>query len=236
MSAERTEVAAGRAARRRRSHRSQTLIFSVVGMLVVMAVAGLATTVGTGSSDIGDTVTLAATSDVQEDSAGFETLPEEQAGTELASDLTVTYEVYLSRDPFDPVVPEPEPTVTPVTEDGSGEGTVAPPGTIAPPVTVVGDGASPGDGTNGVSPPAEVIDRCSQDSPACAEQAVTVLEIGAPSDGIPNASLQIGTLVYDVAAGDTAGYYLVTAIEPRCVTLLYGDHGFRRCLGDESLK
>jgi hypothetical protein len=230
MSTERTEGTVGRSARRHRSRHSQTWVFTAVGMLVVTAVAGLAITVGMDGSDIGDTVTLAATSAVEENSASVETVADEQSDPAFGADLTVTYEVYLSRDPFDPVVPEPEPTATSVTDDEPGDGTVAPPG------AVVGDGVLPGAGTDGVAPPAAVTDRCAQDSPACAEQAVTVLEIGTRDDGTPNAILQIGTLVYDVEVGDTAGYYLVTAIEPRCVSLLYGDHGFRRCLGDESLK
>ena len=230
MSAERTQAAAGGSARRHRARHAQTWVFTAVGTLVVTAVAGLAVMVGIDSSDIGDTVALAATSAVEEGSASVEIVADEQADTALASALTVTYEVYLSRDPFDPVVPEPEPTATAVNQDDPGDGTVAPPG------TVVGDGESPGGSTDGAPPPAEVTGRCAPDSPACAEQAVTVLEIGTRDDGTPNAVLQIGTLIYDVAAGDTAGYYLVTAIEPRCVSLLYGDHGFRRCLGDESLK
>lgn len=212
-----------------RSRHSRTLVFSIAGMLIGTMVAGTAATLGTRGSDLNDTLPLAASSTLEEEPSEVEVV-EAGASDQLASALTLTHEVYLSRDPFDPVVPEPEPTATPVDAAAAGEL----PGEA--PSAPGGDGSSPVTGTDGLPQPPEAAPQCSQDSPACGEQAVTVMEIGARSDGTSSAVLQIGTIVYDVVIDDTAGYYIVTDIEPSCVSLLYGDHGFRRCLGDDRLK
>jgi hypothetical protein len=135
-----------------------------------------------------------------------------------------TTEIFLSRDPFDPVVPEPVETVETVENvDENGE-MIDPsdPEFVAPPI-LPGDPDAPG---------------CvGQEEVICNGQVITLMDIARNIDDEPVGVIQVDTTIYEVVPGQTfAGNYQALLIEGACVTLLYGDEGFRLCTGDAVLK
>jgi hypothetical protein len=159
----------------------------------------------------------------------------------------VTYEVFLSRDPFDPVVPDPVPaaatdgTATDGTAtDGTatdGTGTQPPTdGTVPPPT----DGSTPPP-TDGTPPPATGTPPppagCSTgETVSCDGRIVALVEVrGSGDDAV--AIVQVDTTLYEVRVGDTfAGAFQLSSISGSCVNVLYGDDAFPLCEGDRTLK
>jgi hypothetical protein len=154
----------------------------------------------------------------------------------------VTYDVYLARDPFDPVVPEPEPeaSATPATGDGDGtepvftggdgsvDGADGQPTDPSNPPDGSGEG-EPGDGApeGGCRGEEEVV---------CDGQVLTLVDV-ATKDGQPVAIIKVDTSIYEVPEGGVfATFYQVRAIDGSCASVLYGDDGFTLCRGDRVLK
>jgi hypothetical protein len=146
----------------------------------------------------------------------------------------VTYEIYLSRDPFDPVVPEPTSAAT----SGGAEATQAS-GAIQPSLGLPDpeDPADPADPIDPTDPNEDVRQSgCRGEAEVICDGRVVTL-IGIRDDGEPRAAIQVDTTVYDVGVGDRfAEYFQVRSIEGGCANLLYGDDGFRVCEGDRVLK
>lgn len=199
-----------------------------------------------------------------EDAPGsVETVPpadQEDAEEQFGGDELplVTFEVFLARDPFDPVIPEPvaevdDPTETsdPATSDGGNtdgadpddpsgangggdpaeeDGTSAPGGTSGP-----GNGSADasGDGS-GVRP---APDGCTDaDEPVCDGRLVSLVEV-AEVDGQLVARVQVDSTIYEVRAGDTfAGNFLVQSVRTDGVTLVFGDDVVRLAEGERILK
>jgi len=134
---------------------------------------------------------------------------------------TVTYEVFLARDPFEPVVPED--VVVPASETGdSGDQTQ--PGET-----------DPDDPDNQSTPPTEGC--TGEDEVVCNGSVVTLVDVTTDEAGDPVAVIQVDSTIYEVARGEQfAGSYEVRAIDPPCVSLLFGDDGFQLCEGDRVLK
>jgi hypothetical protein len=178
----------------------------------------------------GETATAAALTATVDD----ETLP------------LVTYEVFLDRDPFDPVVPEPvaeaAATETATAEGGVGDTTDGSGGTTdltggttdgtTPPPTDAGDGA-----TVPVQPPPTGGCTTGEDGYVCDGRVVSLLDIRTDEDGQPVAIVQVGSTVYEARVGETfAGTFRVQSISGDQVFLLYGDDGFDLREGDRVLK
>jgi hypothetical protein len=206
----------------------------VVSLLVTAAIAlaaGAALAFG-GDPDTTAPLAAAAGAEVEQDEDVTATVDE---GTfELP---VLTYEVYLARDPFDPVVPEPEAeaaeTVVPT---GSVEpvGTVDPlPGETDPtPVTSPTD-PEPEPGTD---PPPSTGGCAEGDEVVCDGLAVSLLQV-LSRDGEPVAVIQVDSTIYEVRAGELfADRFMVRSIGGTCASLLYGDDGFTVCVGDRILK
>jgi hypothetical protein len=163
--------------------------------------------------------------------------PEPDAlAAELAALPAVTYDVFLSRDPFDPVIPEPEPPAP--ADDGTQQ--VAVTDAVQPMPA-----PDPGDPTDPAQPGETVPDLVAGEPPTgdchgedevvCDGRVVTLA--GVERGDEPTASIQVDTTVHEVRAGDVfAGYFQVRAIDGGCVSLLYGDDGFTLCEGDRVLK
>jgi hypothetical protein len=188
-------------------------------------------------------ITTSGTADSSTDSVGAADVADvDVADGDVIALPVVTYDVYLSRDPFDPVVPEPEPEASSTPGAGDGDGTE--------PVFTGGDG--PSDGTDGQptdpsNPPGGTEEGepgegsnesgCRGDEEiVCDGQVLTLVDI-AIKDGQPVAIIKVDTSLYEVPEGGVfATFYQVRAIDGSCASVLYGDDGFTLCRGDRVLK
>ena len=219
--------------------RSKRLPLLIVVGLVAAAAAAVAVMSLPGSDDdapaaeaLTVTATTVATDDGQEDQGGEDDL--------VGSSVPVTtYEVFLSRDPFERVVPEDvqQTSTSPgaTNNDGSsdndsnsGDGTDSGGDADGSDDTDNGDSSTPVD-QNG---PACV----GQQELVCDGQVVTLIDVTTDA-GETVAVIQVDTTVYEVRRGQTfASNFEVRAIDGSCVSLLYGDDGFQLCRGDTVLK
>ncbi len=161
--------------------------------------------------------------------------------------------MFLARDPFDPVVPEPAPD--PATDGGTVDGDPdsdpsdpsdpgSAPGSPTDLGTTPGSPTQPGPGTPGAPSPGDPGAPGSPPSGGCSNgEQVTcdgrlVSLIGVGSDGgQATAIIQVDSTIYEASAGDRfAGRFLLRSIDGNCVTILYGDDAFRLCEGDRTLK
>lgn len=182
-----------------------------------------------------------------------ETAPSADLATELDPvDYSVsTYEVFLARDPFEPVVPEPVDG-NDGTNDGSTDGGTESP-TTSPTVGPGTDPTGPTDPTDPTDPtgPTDPGDPDSDPSgtespsdPSCRQGATVVCDGHTvklidvfEKDGSPRAVVQVDQTVYEVGVGETfATNFRVRSIEDSCATLLYGDDGFTLCEGESVRK
>jgi hypothetical protein len=130
----------------------------------------------------------------------------------LATLPVETYQVFLSRDPFQPVV------VAPLAVDGDGNPIPDPDGSGTP-----GEPADP---------------RCEAGSntATCEGLTVTLLDVTSDADGT-RIIVQVNDTLYEVTVGSIfAGSFQVLAISPPCADLLFGDDTFTLCQGDRVLK
>jgi hypothetical protein len=176
-------------------------------------------------------------------------------GSQLAAEaLAVTFDVYLARDPFSPVVPEDEPEaadpdpsdpaaptptapgdqpVDPVTGEPIPPGQPAPPGTPPPGTQPPPPGTQPP--PPGTRPPSGACR--GDDEVVCEGHVVTLEGLSTRADGTRVARIQVDQKVHEVAVGEVfAERFLLRAIDGGCVSVLYGDDGFRICEGDRVLK
>lgn len=216
----------------------------LVGLLTVGAVAVLAGTIWLGGDDGLDNVPASVdTGDGDDTEEPAEPEADEDLEAEVEDLPTVTYEVYLARDPFEPVR-------TPPTEgdgDGDGDGDTI----------VIGDGdddpsdpADPSDPTDPSDPsdPGDPDDpstpspgaECegNEDEAVCDGHVLSLLEI-TTQNGEQIAVIQVDTTVYEVREGETfAGSFHLLQIDPdrQRVEGLFGDADFRLRVGERTLK
>jgi hypothetical protein len=157
---------------------------------------------------------------------------------DLAALPTVTYDVFLARDPFDPVIPEAvaaagdtvqtqpsmepdlaQPVDTETTDDGTQSGRDD-------------FGAAPVDGT-------DPTDACRGDG---GEEVVCnghVVSLQSLTNGAePLAVIQVDTVVYGVVPGQVFAerFQFLDVVDDRTVRLLYGDEVFRVSVGERVMK
>jgi hypothetical protein len=158
----------------------------------------------------------------------------------------VTYEVFLDRDPFDPVVPEPvaetATTETTTATGGVGDTTDGSGGTTdLTGGTTDGTPAPPPENVGGAPDPAQPAPSsgCTtgEDGLVCDGRVVSLLDIRTDEDGELVAIVQVGSTVYEARVGETfAGTFRVQSITADQVFLLFGDDGFGLSEGDRVLK
>jgi hypothetical protein len=213
---------------------SQVKVAMAVGLVAIAVfIATLVVSVHTGvPAAMPSSIPVATTDDDGDASADA---GDDGSMVDSAVPLT-TYEVFLARDPFEPVVPEPEPEAT----SGTGEAT---PGDEPAPslgeAPAVGDPVVPP--VTGQDPvrvePRPGDDTCiGSEELVCNGQVLTLVDI-VTANGEQVAVIQVDTTIYEVQRGQTfAGNYQLSAIDGSCIILLYGDDGFRLCRGDVVLK
>jgi hypothetical protein len=192
--------------------------------------AGFVVWMGTAPSEtvrptaLPDSATVVAEAEDEEDATATD------EGLELIALPLVAYELFLARDPFEPVVPEPEPAPTdpsdPDDADGNGDGNVG-----------NGDGNSDGngnvtDGSGDASAPSctrgvEVV---------CDGRVLTVVEV-LEENGEMVAVIQVDTMRWRVTVGDVfADIYQALSISADEVRVLYGDRIVTILVRDNALK
>ncbi len=118
------------------------------------------------------------------------------------------FDVFATRDPFEPVVSVGPPPTTPTTTPG---GTTPATGGGTSPTTSVNQ--NPSGGTS-----------------------VALLDV-FEEGGVVKARIQVGSTVYTVIIGETfATSYRLVSISGTCVQLLYGDAPFQLCEGEAVIK
>ena len=212
----RLQPVVGRAPRRSRAY----WLASGLGLAACMAL--LAVVVATEPDTVGEPdalppLTVAATGDEDGDQTT------DTAAEPVALPL-VSYELFLARDPFEPVVPEPEP------EDPVDPADPADPAAPTDPADPA-DPAAPTPGTGVTNGP------CTGDvEVVCDGRVLSVVEI-FEVNGELVAVIQVDTMRYEVRAGDTfADVFEVVSITPDEVRLLFGDRVVRIRVGDNALK
>lgn len=138
---------------------------------------------------------------------------------------TETYQVFLARDPFQPVVPAGVAGGDGTGGDGTGgDGTG-------------GDGTG-GDGTggDGTTNPGDPLCNTGSNSATCEGLTVTLLDVTDDANGT-RIIVQVDDTLYEVTVGSVfAGSFQVMSITAPCADLLYGDDMFTLCQGDRVLK
>lgn len=173
---------------------------------------------------------------------------------------TVTYEVFLARDPFEPVIPEDEPEQTttdpadeatgpPESTDG-GPGTPPEPGSPGTPTPEPGTpdpggpspSPSPPGNSNGTSPD-RPNGNGSSDGRECRTGRETVCDgrvlslVEIRGTDRPLAVIQVDSTIYEVEEGQVfARNFLVQSIGAARVTLVFGDEVVTLEEGDRVLK
>lgn len=177
--------------------------------------------------------------------------PTDEATEELLEPGAIsvaTYEVFLSRDPFQPVVPvaDGDTSTTPATPtDGQPTGSPTTGPTTAPTTTPTSGPGGPGSGpgTDPGTGPGTGPDDPATEGPSCVTGKAVVCDghvvelVDVVAGEPPTAVVRVDETAYEVTAGQAfAESFEVLAIEGSCATLLYGDDAFTLCEGESVLK
>ena len=144
-----------------------------------------------------------------------------------------TFEVFASRDPFEPLLStegEGGTTDDGTTDDGTTDDGTTDDGTTDPPTDTDGDGdiddddaTDPGDSGDGDGPGGESV------------EGHTVQLVSVNGQG--KATVQVDGTVYEVTQGETfAENFELLSTSGDCATMLFGDDQFTVCEGEEILK
>jgi hypothetical protein len=203
------------------------IISAVAVVLALLAVFLVRPLLAGGSSDTDAMVPAATETDDESEPAADEVAISDEPLP------IVTYEVVLSRDPFEPVreATVAEEVTETVTTPGSPTTTPVTGGTEDP---ATGDPTAPDPGTSDpVAPPSGCT---SSGDVVCDGAAVSLIDVTAGAEG-RTVIVQVGTSVYEAAEGDTfAGRFRVLSIGDTCADFLFGDDRFSLCEGDRVLK
>jgi len=136
----------------------------------------------------------------------------------------VTYELFLARDPFEPVVPEPAPSAP----NAQPSAPTDPSDPDAPP-------ADPNSTENSDTAPAP--SRCvSGTEVVCDGRVITVIEV-FEQNGEMLVILQVDTMRYEVRAGDVVlDTFEIVSVSADEVRVLVGDRLVEIIVGDNALK
>ena len=195
----------------------------VLGVAGTAIVAGLAIWLGSASSDDPtqgvplDEPSLTADSEGE----GEDTVEAEVVDEPIPLPL-VTYELFLARDPFEPVVPEPVPAPPAPTDP-----TAPAPDPDDPPDPSDPNSNSNSEANGACTGTVEVV---------CNGRVLTVIEI-VEENGELVVVIQVDTMRYRVGVGDVfADNFQVISISPDQVRILFGDRVSLIEVGDNALK
>jgi hypothetical protein len=133
-----------------------------------------------------------------------------------------TFDVFATKNPFEPVIIVTPPDGTTPTTGGTGPTTPTTPGPGGP------------SGPGGTTPP--TVTTVPSDQPP-AGTSVALLDVFQSSDGTPKAKVQVGSTVYTVGDGTVfATSYRVVSLNAPCGQFLFGDAPFKLCVGEEVIK
>lgn len=193
----------------------RTMLFSMGTALTALVVI-VVWTAGSVTSDPGPRTLPDSSPAAVEGEDGVEA--SESADEPIVLPL-VTYELFLARDPFEPVVPEP-----------------APPAPSAPTDPSDPDASGDPDST-GNSATAPAPSRCvSGTEVVCEGRVITVIEV-FEQNGEMIAILQVDTMRYEVRAGDVVlDTFEIVSVSPNEVRVLVGDRVVETLVGDNALK
>ena len=194
------------------------VLLSIAGVLVLAAVLKFTVFKGGGGGS------ATATSQLT-------TLPSSSGGTGLTGSTTstseasrsttppATFDVFATKNPFEPVVIVTPPDTTPVTTPGGG---------TTPSTTPGGGTTPPGGSTTTTSTPSV------NPSPGT---SVALLDVFPTAGGANQAKVQVGSTVYTVGVGSVfATSYRVVNLSGQCGQFLFGDAPFKLCEGEEVIK
>lgn len=210
----------------------------VVAGLALVAIVGVVLVARGARPGPGSDVAPAAAA--QEATPGPTDAPEPTA-TETAVELdqlrVTQYEVFLARDPFEPVIVSApaNPTTSPTTSP-TGSPTTSP--TTSPtgsPTTSPTSNPTTNPTTSPTGNPTNPDGCVDTGTVVCDGQVVKLVDVFV--DDRPGAVVQVDDTAYEVRAGETfASNFRVSSIESPCATLLYGDDAFTLCEGESTLK
>jgi hypothetical protein len=216
-----------------RSNKKQ-LGLALGGAALATIVVGVIFLGGTGAS-----VPERATTDVSSaQAAQAVTQTEDEAEPFILP--TVTYDVYLARDPFEPVRTPPVTAAGSTTDGGTvpvpADGTAPPP---PPPAAgePVSSPTDPSPSEPGTLPPTNGEAACQgQDEVVCDGQVVTLAELTS-RDGQRAVVVQVDSSMYTVTEGEVfARYFRLLRIESDGALFGYGDETFVLRVGGRTLK
>ena len=206
----------------RTSRLTPVVVAIVVAIVAALVVAGALK--GAGGSEPLPSAMPAAES-VEDEPDAVEQLDAEGDVVPAGMLPAVTYEIFLARDPFEPVVPE---VVEPVADQDPTNDPSDPSDPSSP--------ADPGDGTPMI--PREPGDpRCAGDQElVCDGRVITLLDVTTIGEQ-QVAVIQVDTTIHEVLVGQTFADNLeVRAIDGSSVTIAYGDVTFVIRSGGSVLK
>ena len=203
--------------------RGLVVILGLAGMAIV---AGLAVWLGSSSNDDPAQGVALDEPALTAESEGEETAEAEAVDEPIPLPL-VTYELFLARDPFEPVVPEPVPDpaaptdpAAPAPNDGNGPADPSDPNGNS-------NSNSNSDANGACTGTVEVV---------CNGRVLTVIEI-VEENGELIVVIQVDTMRYRVGVGDVfADNFQVISISPDQVRILFGDRVSLIEVGDNALK
>ena len=223
--------------------RSMARSAAIVVALVSVAAALLTwATQSVGTAPMPDMVETAAGEDADPTEGAFgEDTDGQAASDDLEALPVVTYDVYLDRDPFDPVVPEEVDQTPTGTDPADTDADPDPDMEPHPDADSPDPEGDPDDETapdNGTAPePDDGVDECAGDEEIVCDGRVVSLQEIARDGPEPVAVIQVDTTIYEVRPGEAfAQRFRLLTIEEDRVTALFGDTRFSLPLGESVLK
>ena len=209
--------------------RRQMILLSILGVLVVVFLARMMLSGGDDS-----TGTAVTTSQTTGPGGVTTTVP---AGTTTTTTHagTVppdTFDVYSTRNPFEPAFQETATTSFGSTTTGAG-GTTTTTGAGGTTTTTGAGGTTTTTGAGGTTTTTQPSYNPPQGT------TVALIDVYVDVSQNPRASVRVASTVYDVGVGDVFGpgsSYRVVSLEGTCGQFLYGDTTFHLCEGQEVIK
>jgi hypothetical protein len=187
------------------------VLCSVAGLLVVVLLAKFVLFNGGGSGTSQPTFARPSIT------AGIGNGTTTSAPASRSTRTPATFDVFATKNPFEPVIIVTPPNGSTPTTGGS-----------TPTTSGGGGGGGGGGATTTTALPTN------EPGPGT---SVALLAVTQQPDGTPSATVQVGSTVYTVGEGDVfATSYRVVSLDDPCGQFLFGDAPFRLCEGEEVIK
>jgi hypothetical protein len=191
------------------------VMLSILGVVVVGGILKFVVFNGGGGGSNATTSTLT----VSASNGSSETT--QTSGASRSTSPPATFDVFATKNPFEPVVIVTPTDTTPDTTPGGG--------TTPTSSTTPGGGTTPTGGSTTTTTTPSV-----NPSPG---NSVALLDVFPAAGGATQAKVQVGSTVYTVGVGAVfATSYRVVSLSGQCGQFLFGDAPFRLCEGEEVIK